>query len=365
MKITSVTAVPFRAARKNVWHAAFGTVAESEYAIVVIDTDEGVRGIGEIATVWDRRGISQADDVNRLLAPLLIGCDPLALSDLCVRVHRALGRGSNPAKAGVDIALHDLAGRILGVPVHQLLGGKLRDSMLLSFSINMADAPRMADEAAELVAAGFRTLKLKAGIDHDADLRALEAIRQRIGDGITLRVDMNAGVANAKDAVRRIRDLEAFDLEFVEQPLPGPDIDGMAFVREHSRLPIMADESLWDSRDALQIVKHDAADLGNIYVMEAGGLREGRQAFAVLEAAGIPTMLGSMPEFGIGTAAQLHLGAVAPNLLATNDLCGFMYHARDIVRASPSVRDGVVHVPTGPGLGVELDDELLEHWRIR
>lgn len=364
MKITSVRAVPFRAPRKNVWHAAFGTVAESEYAIVLIETDAGFRGIGEIATVWDRRGISQADDVNRLLAPLLIGSDPLALSQLCVRVHRALGRGSNPAKAGVDIALHDLAGRIMGVPVYQLLGGQYRDRMQLSFSINMASAESMADEAAELTAQGFKTLKLKAGLDHRSDLRALETIRTRVGDTITLRVDMNAGVANAKDAVRRIRDFEQFDLEFVEQPLKSDDLSGMAFVRDHTMLPIMADESVWDSRDALEVVIRRAADLANIYVMEAGGLREGRQALAVFEAAGIPTMLGSMPEFGIGTAAQLHLGAVAPNLMQTNDLCGFLYHARDIVHTSPVVKDGVVHVPSGPGLGVDLDDELLAQWAI-
>jgi muconate cycloisomerase len=93
-------------------------------------------------------------------------------------------------------------------------------------------------------------------------------------------------------------------------------------------------------------------------------LREARQAFAVFEAAAIPTMLGSMPEFGIGTAAQLHLGSVAPNLMATNDLCGFMYHRQDNVRESPRVHDGEVFVPTGPGLGVELDDELLARWAV-
>jgi L-alanine-DL-glutamate epimerase-like enolase superfamily enzyme len=364
MKITSVKAIPFRARRKNVWHAAFGTVAESEYAIVIIESDEGQRGVGEIATVWHRRGISQADDVNRLLAPLLVGADPLALSELCVRVHRALGRDSNPAKAGVDIALHDLAGRILGIPVYQLLGGKLRDRMQLSFSINMASPERMAEEAAELATQGFKTLKLKAGRDHRSDLKALEAIRAKIGAAITLRVDLNAGVPGAKDAVRRIRDFESFDLEYVEQPLKGDDLSGMAFVREHSILPIMADESVWDSRDALQVVTHRAADLANIYVMESGGLREARQAFAVFEAAGIPTMLGSMPELGIGTAAQLHLGAVTPNLLETNDLCGFLYHQRDIVHTSPVVAGGVVHVPSGPGLGVELDDALLAEWAI-
>jgi L-alanine-DL-glutamate epimerase-like enolase superfamily enzyme len=364
MKIASVKAIPFRAPRKNVWHAAFGVVAESEYAIVIVETDEGQRGVGEIATVWERRGVSQAADVNAIVAPLLAGKDPLALNELCVAVHRALPRDGNPAKAGVDIALHDLAGRILGVPVHQLLGGKLRDRMQLSFSINMASADAMAAEAAELQEQGFRTLKLKAGLDHRADLRALEAIRKRVGDEVTLRIDMNAGVTSPKEAVRRIRDFEAFRPEFVEQPVKGRDIAGMAFVREHSTLPIMADESVWDSRDALEVVTRRAADLANIYVMEAGGLREARQAFAVFEAAAMPTMLGSMPEFGIGTAAQLHVGAVAPNLMATNDLCGFMYHRHDIVRESPRVRDGEVFGPGGPGLGVELDDELLARWAV-
>ncbi len=364
MRITAVTAIPFRAPRKKTWHAAFGNVAESEYAIVVIESDEGLRGIGEIATVWDRRGISQADDVNRLLAPLLVGKDPLRLNEHCIAIDRALGRGSNPAKAGVDMALYDLAGKLLGVPVHQLLGGKLRDEMKLSFSIGMASADEMAEEAVELAAAGFETLKLKAGLDHRADLAALEAIRKRLGDGVTLRLDMNAGVTSPKDALRFIRDFEGFGLEFVEQPVKAADIEGMAFVRGRSTLPIMADESVWDSRDALTVVKAGAADLANIYIMEAGGFREGHKAFHVFEAAAMPTMLGSMPEFGIGTAAQLHLGAVAPNLLETNDLCGFLYHERDIVKASPVVERGRVRVPQGPGLGVELDEELLAHWKI-
>lgn len=364
MKISAVKAIPFRAPRKKVWHAAFGVVAESEYAIVIVETDAGVRGVGEIATVWDRRGISQADDVNRLLAPLLIGKDPLSLNELCLAVHRALGRDSNPAKAGVDIALHDLAGRILGVPVHQLLGGKLRDRVQLSFSINMAAAEAMAAEAVELCAQGFRTLKLKAGLDHRADLRALEAIRSRIGDTINLRIDMNAALVSPKEAVRRIRDFEPFQPEFVEQPVKAGDIPGMAFVREHAAVPIMADESVWDSRDALALVTHRAADLANIYVMEAGGLREARQALAILETAAIPAMIGSMPEFGIGTAAQLHLAAIAPNLVAANDLCGFLYHARDIVHESPRARGGEAFVPSAAGLGIELDDALLARWAI-
>jgi muconate cycloisomerase len=364
MKITSVTAVPFRAPRKRAWHAAFGTVLESEYAVVFIDTDDGLTGVGEIATVWDRRGISQADDVNRLLAPLLIGKDPLRLTELCVTIHRALGRGSNPAKAGVDIALHDLAGKILNVPVYQLLGGKLRDRVHLSFSVSMGPPEQMADEAAALVASGFRTLKLKAGLDHRADLAALELIRDRVGPDITLRIDMNAGVASPKEALRRVREYEPFRLEFVEQPVKGPDIAGMAFVRKRTSIPIMADESIWESADALAVVEAGAADLANIYVMEAGGLREARQAFGVCEAAGLPAMVGSMPEFGIGTVAQLHLGVTIPNLIEANDLCGFLYHQEDLLETPLRVADGIITVPEGPGLGVTLDRARLKRWEI-
>ena len=364
MKITSVEAIPFRAPRRRPWHAAFGTVLESEYAVVLIQSDEGVVGVGEIATVWDRRGVSQAHDVNRLLAPLLIGKDPLRLGELCLAVHRALGKGSNPAKAGVEIALYDLVGLALGVPVYQLLGGKIRDRVELSFSVSMGPPEQMADEAAALVAQGFRTLKLKAGLDHRADLTAFERIRSRVGPEVMLRIDMNAGVASPKEGLRRVRDYEGMRLEFVEQPVAGPDLIGMAFIRERTTVPIMADESLWDSADALAVVRAAAADLANVYVMEAGGLREARQAFAVCEAAGLPGMIGSMPEFGIGTAAQLHLAVTVPNLIVANDCCGFLYHQEDLLEAPLRVADGTITVPETPGLGVRLDRSRLDQWKI-
>ncbi|MBT5413971.1 MAG: mandelate racemase [Rhodospirillaceae bacterium] len=363
LKIEKVEAVAFRAARRP-WHAAFGTVLESEYAVVFVESEDGHVGVGEVATIWSRKGRAQARDINEIVAPQLVGKDALRLNELCLLVRDALGREGNPAKAGVDIALHDLVGKALGLPVHQLLGGKVRDRFRLSHSINMASPEEMAAEAVFLVERGFRTLKLKAGIDHSNDLRALELIRDAVGPDITLRVDLNAGVASPKEAVRQIGALESFALEFVEQPVKGPDLEGMAFVRKRTGVPIMADESLWTSADAAALARLGAADLGNIYVMEAGGLREGRQAFATLEAAGISCMLGSMPEFGIGTAAQLHLGSTVPNLLETNDLCGFDYQLEDYLEDPLTIEDGSIAVPEGPGLGVELDLEKLEAWRI-
>lgn len=365
MKIASVEAIPFRAPRKRLWKAAFGTVQESEYAIVFVRTDNGLMGVGEIATVWERKGISQAHDVNTILAPLLVGHDATQLNHLCRLVHGALGRDSNPAKAGVDIALHDLVGKAQGVPVSALLGGTVRDHVALSHSISLGSPADMAEEAAELVGRGFRTLKTKAGLDHAHDLRALDAIRRRVGPGIALRVDMNAALTSPKEALRRLRDFECFALEFVEQPLKAHDLEGMAFVRARTTIPIMADESLWTSADALAIVRAQAADLANVYVMEAGGIREARQAFAVCEAAGMTVMMGSMPEFGIGTVAQLHLALTAPNLIGANDLCGFDYHQDDILETPLTIEGGTIRPPRGPGLGVTIDQRKLERWRIR
>lgn len=364
MRITSVEAIPFRAPRKRLWRAAFGNVQNSEYAIVFVRTDDGLTGIGEIATVWERKGASQAHDVNTILAPLLIGRDALQLNLLCRLVHCALGRDSNPAKAGVDIALHDLVGKAYGVPVSTLLGGVVRAHVMLSHSIGLGTPADMAEEAAELVARGFRTLKTKAGLDHVHDLKALDAIRRRVGTEIALRVDMNAALTSPKEALRCVRDFESFALEFVEQPLKAHDLEGMAFVCARTTIPIMADESLWTSSDALAIVRAGAADLANVYVMEAGGIREARQAFAVCESAGMTVMMGSMPEFGIGTVAQLQLAVTMPNLIDSNDLCGFDYHQEDILETPLVIENGTIRPPQGPGLGVTIDEKKLEHWRI-
>ncbi len=372
MKITDVKAIPFRAPRSQVYRTASGEILQSEYAMVFVETDEGVSGVGEVAAVWDRKGVSQADDVNRILAPVLVGKDPLRLNELAVLMNRTLGKGSNPAKAGVDIPLHDLVGTALGVPVCQLLGGRLRERIPLSAWIGISarygfpvkDLGLMVEEAEDWVSRGFRTLKVKVGLDHRHDLEAIRQIREQVGPTVTLRADVNGAWAGAKEALRRVQAYEPFDLEFLEQPLPGHDLEGMTFVRERSAIPIMADESVWDSADALAVIRRGAADLINISVMEAGGLRAARHAFAVCEAAGMLAMIGSMPEFGVGTAAQIHLALTVPNLITANDACGFLYHKEDILEAPLAIERGEILAPTGRGLGVAIDMTRFKAWRV-
>lgn len=363
MKITAIRAIPVRVPRPQAFTSSLGRQLASENAVVLVDTDQGPTGVGEISSIWDRRGRGQADDVNDLLAEALVGYDPFAVNRITQRMDELLHR-SYPAKAGIEMALYDLIGKQLGVPVYDLLGGSVRDRVLLSHSLSMGDPHQVADQAEALAGQGYKTLKLKVGRDPQGDERTLAQLRQRLGDGFTLRVDANMGWPSAKEAVRHIRRLEAFGLELVEQPLDAADLEGLAFVRQRVDTPIMADESVWTPTDALACIRAGAVDVFNVYVAEAGGLGAAAAVFDLARSARLPCIIGSMPELGIGTAAQAHLAFSRVNLGYASDVNGFVYHSDDVVRHGLRIEDGYLLPPPGPGLGVELDEEKLQHYRI-
>jgi muconate cycloisomerase len=205
---------------------------------------------------------------------------------------------------------------------------------------------------------------VKVGSDDPAvDIAAVRLVREAIGPEIRLRVDGNMGWSTAKQAIRIIRAMEPCDLELVEQPLPAHDLEGMAEVRRAINVPLMADESIRDPRSAMAVIRHQAADIANVYVTEAGGLLKASRIFAMCEAAGMPCMIGSMPELGIGTAAQIHLGLAMTNLGPDSDTCGVLYHETDLLARPLRIEDGFAYAPPGPGLGVEIDPAALERWR--
>ena len=260
MKITHVEAIPVRVPRPQPFQSSLGTHQASENAIVLIHTDAGLTGLGEASSIWDRRGRGESEAINGLLAEVLCGLDPRRIRQIADRMDRALHR-SFPAKAGIEMALYDLVGKACGVPVYQLLGGLVRDRVLLSHSLSMGDPEAIAAQAQSLVAEGYKTLKAKIGRDIRADLAVLAAVRRAIGDEIVLRVDANMGWSSAKEAVRHIEAIADFDLELVEQPLAADNLEGLRFVRERVSLPIMADESVWTPADALNCIRHQAVDV--------------------------------------------------------------------------------------------------------
>lgn len=367
MKITEIRTVPVwcprRSAYGGVTRTALGPAAMSDYAVIFVETDAGITGIGEVCSVFKRRGTLLHHDVETALAPAVIGEDPFRIAHLVQNMDRALD-GVEEGKAGIEMALWDIVGKALDTPLYNLLGGKVRERIPLSYSIPFGTPDEMAQFAVERVKAGHRTIKVKVGSeDADVDVAAVRAVRQAIGPAVRLRVDGNMGWPNAKHAIPIIRAMEPYGLELVEQPLPAHDLDGMAEVRRSIGVPLMADESVRGPRSAMEVIRKGAADILNVYVTEAGGLLNASRIFGMAEAAGIPCMIGSMPEFGIGTAAQIHLGAAMANLGPDSDACGVLYHAEDLLVEPLRIENGFSYPPEGPGLGVKIDTGVLERWQ--
>lgn len=273
--------------------------------------------------------------------------------------------GSQVAKAGLEMALYDIVGKALHTPVYNLLGGRVRDRIPLSFSIPFGEPAEMSRFAAEFIQQGYRTVKVKVGQDPRRDLETVRCVREAIGPDIQMRVDANMAWRTPKEAIGMILAMEAYRPQLIEQPLQPRDLDGMAFIRQHVRVPIMAGESVWTPQDAMEVVKKGAADIVNVYVSESGGLLNASRTFAICEAAGTPCMIGSMPEFGLGTAACIHLGVAMTNLGLDSDTCGVLYHAEDLLAEPLRIEDGFAYPPAGPGLGVTLDMDVVKRWRIQ
>jgi muconate cycloisomerase len=363
MRITSIHATAVCMPRVRMFHSSLGAADATENAVVEIETDGNVTGIGEASSIWGRRGRGEAEVINQLLGPALVGMDPFRVNEAVLRMNH-LVEHSYPAKAGVEMALFDLVGKSLGAPLYALLGGKVRERIALSHSLSMGPSGEVASEAQRLVDQGYKTIKAKIGRDLRADLESIEAVRDRVGGDIRLRVDANMGWRSAKEAIRNIKLMEQFDLELVEQPLDRRDLDGMRMIREHTDVPIMADESVWTPEEALRCVQASAADVFNIYVSEAGGLGSAARIFAIAEAAHVLCMIGSMPELGIGTAAQAHLALAMPHIHFACDTNGFVYHADDVVCERFDIRDGYLYVSDEPGLGFTLDHGKLEKYKL-
>lgn len=261
------------------------------------------------------------------------------------------------------MALFDVVGKALEVPVYALLGGKVRDEIVLSRSVFMDEPSRMADSATAFVEDGFTCVKVKVGRGSAQDWAAVSAVREAVGPDILLRVDANMAWPTPKDAIRAIRALEPAGLHSVEQPLPRGHTEALRLVREAVATPIMADESVWGPQDAWALLWAGAADLLNVYVAESGGLTNSSLIFRMAELAGVPCVVGAMPEPGIGTAAAVHLAAAMPNLGAPCDAAGAMYQVTDIVNERFVVSRGRTRPSPAAGLGVTLDEDAVHRYR--
>jgi L-alanine-DL-glutamate epimerase-like enolase superfamily enzyme len=361
MKITKVTAIPVSIPSRR-FLTALGIHPSFEYGVVTVETDEGITGIGDITQLWDGLGPIQCHYVNSWFGPMLVGEDPTAINR-CLAKLSTLQGGALPARAGIEIALWDIAGKAANLPVYQLLGGRTRDAIPLSRSIVMGTPQEQVDQALRFADAGYRCVKVKVGLDIEADVAGVKAIREALGSAITIRTDANMGWKTAKQAIRSIKRLEEFGIHSVEQPIPPGNIEDLRLVRESVDTPIMVDESLWGPDTALALLRADAVDIFNVYVHESGGLTNMRTIFAMAALQNVQCVIGAMPELGPGTAAHVHFGVSVANLGDFNDACGSTYMMADVIQEEWVVENGEIRPLPGPGLGVTLDPEKIARLR--
>lgn len=220
--------------------------------------------------------------------------------------------------------------------------------------IPMDDPQTMAALAGQFVGLGYGILKLKVGSDPDTDEARIAHVRDAVGPGVKLRLDVNQGWGDAPTAVAAIHRLRRYDLDLVEQPVSAADLDGLAEVRCAVDVPIMVDEGCHSPADALAIVRNDAVDIINIKLMKCGGLYRAMQIVAIAKAAGLPCILGSMGESSIGSAAGMHLCLAQPTIVAC-ELIGPAFIQNDVATGYEfDIQNGWGTVSDRPGLGVKL-----------
>jgi muconate cycloisomerase len=329
--------------------------------ILCIRTRDGLTGWGEAAP-WAPFGNTAETTLAALdgaVRPVLLGKNPAAIGSRMEECAHAIAFHPE-AKAAVEMALWDIAGKRLGVPVHVLLGGAVRTEIPLSFSIADPDFAADLERAREMFARGHRILKVKTGYAaHAEDLRRLAMLRDHLTD-LDLRVDYNQALAPF-DALRRLRDVEAFRPTFIEQPVPRGQERAMAALAAALDTPILADESIYTADEMLRAVRDGIADCVSIKLGKCGGIGPARAIDAIAAAAGWPTYGGTLWEGGIALAAAAQVLSTLPNLRLGCEfyLPGYALE-QDVVADPLRTGGGVVRVPDGPGLGVSVDPGALE-----
>jgi len=269
-------------------------------------------------------------------------------------------------KAALEMALWDILGKSTGLPVYRLLGGPVREFVPTKWSISGVEPERAAGIARWALEQGFKTMKVKVGIDPAQDVARVRAVRETIGPGVRLGIDAN-GAWSPATAVSMIRRLGEFGIYFAEQPVPPGDLEWLADVRRQVSIPILADESVYSPQDALSIVRARAADALSVYIGKSAGIGPARKISTIAESAMLGCTIGSNLELGVGAAAMIHFGLATAGITADEfpcDIIGPLYYQDEILTEPLPLAGGRALPIDRPGLGVELDEAKVRLYRV-
>jgi muconate cycloisomerase len=381
-RIKAIEAIPIRLPVRRKWMWLGLQQPLGSWVIVRVHTDDGRMGLGEAAALPDWGGDhgryygetqqTVVHVVQDLLGPLITGLDPWDVEIASRRMGTRV-KGHLYAKAAIEMALHDLRGKMAGQPLYQLLGGAVRDGVQIAHMIGIMSADEAVEEALGAHKEGVRAFQVKGTGEVNRDVAIIEQLRAALGADVTLRLDANQGYPVPKLAIAAVRRLSDAGVDLVEQPTEG--LRQMAEVRRSVAVRIIADESCWLPEDAAEVGVRGAADAISIYLAKAGGICQAGRVATVADAFGLPCDVNGSLESAIGNAANVHFALATPSVTLASVIpisapagagCAIAgrYYEDDLVAAPFPFAEGSVRPPPGPGLGIELDEDRLNAFRI-
>jgi len=365
MKIANLETIPFRIPLKKVTEWAKGKQDAAEHVLVKIYTDEGIIGIAEAPprpTIYGESTESIKFAIDRWFAPMIIGMSPFDIEKIWNRLDTIAW---NPtAKGAIDIALHDIIGKVLHLPCYQLFGywtNKIR----LSWCVNLNPIKEMVEEGKQMIESyGFKALKLKVGMDPKKDIEMVRTMRKELGDEILIYVDANQGY-DPFTAVSTIREMMEYHIAFVEEPCAVWDKKGRKMVSEKLDIPLMGDESCFTPIDVMREI-----ELGSLRIVSIKTARTGftlsKKIIHLCEQAGIRNLHGMQGDTSVGSLASAHLcaGFKNTNFYYPSEICFFLQLTDDFLKKPIMIKDGYLHLTEEPGLGIVMDDKKFEKFKI-
>ena len=332
--------------------------------VVRVTASDGAVGISSIdpsgRATSPNTAAELAAAVRDRVGPALIGEDPGNINRLFEITDKLIPEQPGAA-AAMELACIELVCRRTGIALHDYVGGAVLDEVLFNGWVGELPPDEAAAEAKQWQDAGFQSLKIKVGNDVAKDSDRVAAVRDAVGSDVKLRMDANQQ-CNVQQALALCEAVISCDMQLFEQPVPKDDLEGLAQVRRQGGIPIMADESISDHESLIRVIKADCADFVKFGITQAGGLTPSARMAATAEAAGLQVVMGHGFGLDLSTIAEIMIGATSRNYVPGLECVGPLKVVDTVATTRLDIGRGRIALPSGPGLGIELDEEKLAQY---